>query len=482
MANQTTIKGIPVFRATIAVDEAGMQKISLVDAPAVMSDFLAFAREQAPQRFTVENEEKRLIFGPVMRANFPIYRRDKELGEYFIKFDPETIRVMAEKYLVEGRQNDVNAMHAAGSDVAGVDMVQYFIKDTAAGLAPAGFEDIEDGSLFAEFHVINDDVWAKVKDGTFRGFSLEGLFCMEPETAVVSTEKVLLRDALAALESKDNKSSEDMTLIERMKAALAQGVKAAEQVAQKFGSVATDKGTLIWEGDEDLEAGMSVWQNDADGNRIEAEDGDYTVEDQKIITVTDGKVAEIRDKEAEVAPEEGTVEAAKEKMRKTLRDKFAQLRQAFSYDLDDAWRNAYGALREILTPEEYEYSYILELGNDYMIVERWNEDEERAVHVRYSISISEDGFVTVDAGSAEEVKHTWVPANDPAPADPSGEDAEKEQLRSDLAARDTEIAALKAKLQQPAGKPAHEAYRAASKTPAAFSAENPLELAKKYLE
>lgn len=477
MANQTTIKGIPVFRATVAVDETGMQKISLVDAPAVESDFLAFAREQSPQCFAVEDEEKRLIFGPVMRANFPIYRRDPLLGEYFIKFDPETIRVMAEKYLVEGRQNDVNTMHAAGSDVEGVDMVQYFIKDTAAGLAPTGFADIEDGSLFAEFHVNNDDVWAKVKDGTFRGFSLEGLFGMEPETSVISTEKVLLRDALAALESKDNKSSEDMTLIERMKAALVRGIKAAEQAAQKFGSVSTDKGTLIWEGDEDLAAGMAVWQNDADGNRIEAADGDYTVEDQKVISVADGKVAEIRDKEAEVAPEEGSVEAAKETMRKTIRDKFAQLRQVFSYDLDEVWRHAYDALREILTQEEYEYSYIVELGNDYMIVERWIDGEERGAYVRYSISISEDGFVTVDTDSAEEVKRAWVPVDRSA-----ADESEAEQLRSQLADRDAEIAALKAKLQQPAGKPAHEAYRAATKTPAAFSADNPLEAAKKYLK
>ena len=44
-----------------------------------------------------------------------------------------------------------------------------------------GFENIEDGSLFARFKVNNDDVWNGIKDGDFRGFSLEGLFVFELE-------------------------------------------------------------------------------------------------------------------------------------------------------------------------------------------------------------------------------------------------------------------------------------------------------------
>lgn len=175
-----TIGGLPVFDALISDEDTGMLKISLVDEPAVMTDFLAFDAIRRMQMYSVADEERRLVYGVVMRADFPIYRRDERMGEYYIVYKPETIRQMAEKYLADGFQNRVNVQHS--EDVDGVRMVQYFIKDTARGVNPESFPDIADGSLFAEFHVVNDEVWDAVKAGTYKGFSLEGVFDFVPET------------------------------------------------------------------------------------------------------------------------------------------------------------------------------------------------------------------------------------------------------------------------------------------------------------
>ena len=178
-----TFGGLPVFDALVPDEDAGMLKISLVDIPAVMSDFLVFHTEREVQMYSIQDEEKRLVYGVVARANYPILRVSPKIGKYYIVFKPETIRVIAEKYLADGLQNEVNLMHK--TDVDGVQMVQYFIKDTERGVAPTGFEDIANGSLFAEFHILNDEVWEAVKDGTYKGFSLEGVFDFvpEPETA-----------------------------------------------------------------------------------------------------------------------------------------------------------------------------------------------------------------------------------------------------------------------------------------------------------
>ena len=175
-----TIGGLPVFDALISDEDTGMLKISLVDKPAVMTDFLAFDAVRRMQMYSIQDEEKRLVYGVVMRADFPIYRRDERVGEYYIVYKPETIRQMAEKYLADGFQNRVNVMHS--TDVEDVQMVQWFIKDTARGVNPEGVPDVADGSLFAEFHVLNDKVWDAVKDGTYKGFSLEGVFDFIPET------------------------------------------------------------------------------------------------------------------------------------------------------------------------------------------------------------------------------------------------------------------------------------------------------------
>ena len=179
-----TIGGLPVFDALVPDEDTGMLKISLVDIPAVMSDFLVFNAEKEFQMYSIQDEEKRLVYGVVARANYPILRISPKIGKYYIVFKPEIIRVMAEKYLAESRQNDVSTMHT--TDVEGVQMVQYFIKDSTRGVNPEGFADIADGSLFAEFHILNDEVWAAIKAGTYNGFSLEGVFDFIPEPDVAA--------------------------------------------------------------------------------------------------------------------------------------------------------------------------------------------------------------------------------------------------------------------------------------------------------
>ncbi len=297
-----TIDGFPVFDVFVTDEDTGMLKISLVDEPAVMKDFMAFDSHRRMQMYSVQDEEKRILLGVVARANFPIYRKDERLGEYYVVYKPDTIRKMAEKYLAESRQNNVNLMHQDDSDVTGVQMVQWFIQDTARGIVPAGF-DVPDGSLFAEFHVLNDEVWAKVKDGTYKGFSLEGIFDLAPEHDVAEVSE-MVEDCDGLFSQILNKAKTflndtTMSKIERFKAALAKFFAA-------LGSVSTDRGVLSWDGDEDLKAGDEVFVPDGEGNRAVPEDGDYITTDAKTIVVADGKVSEIKDPEAEVAAEFGS--------------------------------------------------------------------------------------------------------------------------------------------------------------------------------
>lgn len=297
-----TIDGIPVYAAVIEGEGEGMLRISLVDAPAVRSDFMKFAEERPVQMFSVADEDKRLVYGVVMRADFPILRVGPAGDEFYMIFKADVIRRMAQKYLAEGRQNEVNLMHVDGSEVEGVEMVQFFIKDTARGVSPEGFDGIADGSLFAEFHVTNDEVWARVKDGTFKGFSLEGVFDLEPEqdkgwiNEVVEATEGLFREYLPKFKNNMNNK------IEKFKAALAKALAVA------FGQITTDKGIIEWDGEEDLKIGDEVFTPGEDGERVRPEDGDYTVEDGKVIRIADGRVEDIIDPEAEVAPAETEAE------------------------------------------------------------------------------------------------------------------------------------------------------------------------------
>lgn len=414
-----TIGGIPVYDALITDEETGMMKISLVDDPAVMSNFQTFARTK--QMYAVQDEEKRLVYGVVMRADFPIYRRDERLGEYYIIYKPETIRLMAEKYLAEGRQNDVNTMHSI--DVDGVQMVQYFIKDAARGVVPAGFDDIADGSLFAEFHVINDDVWEAVKAGEFKGFSLEGFFDLTPERDTHTVEEIVDdMDGQFCLAYRNFiHNCKNMSKINRFKAALAKLLAA-------FGNVTTDKGVLAWDGDEDLKEGDAVYIEDQEGNRSDAPDGDYITSDNKTIVVADGKVAEIRDPEAEVAPEEEPAEEAPaENYGRIITDKY-----------------------ELVWEGEED----LKEGDEVFI----QEAEAGLVPAPDGEYKTEDGkTIVVVEGKVAEIRD---PEAEVAPEDAPAEPDEAEELRKENAELRDQIATLSKKVEElsriPMAEPAHE--------------------------
>lgn len=169
-------KNIPIYKAVLEDEETGMYTISLVTNPAVESNFLYFNEQSVPLQFKVESEEKRVVTGVIMRANHPIYRIGANGVEYYLTFDKETIEVMVEKWLKNGLQTNVNLQHNPDAYVDGVLLKEVYFKDIERGINPIGFEDIEDGSLFGTYHIVNSEVWEAVKRGDFKGYSLEGAF------------------------------------------------------------------------------------------------------------------------------------------------------------------------------------------------------------------------------------------------------------------------------------------------------------------
>lgn len=470
-----TYKGIPVYDARVDGEDTGMLRISLVDSPAVCSDFIALAEQKQLLAFKVTDEDKRLVRGVVMRADFPIYRRDNSGYEYYIVYRADVIREMAERYLLEGRQNEVNLMHEDGSEVDGVQMVQYFIKDTAAGIAPEGFEDIADGSLFAEFHVVNDDVWAAVKDGTYKGFSLEGVFDLTPEQfskqtpkdnnymskinkfkerlrkmlavafAEITTDKGVLGwdgdedlkagdsvhivnedGGTAPAEDGDYVTEDGKTIV------VADGKVSeirdpeAEVSTEEFGEVSTDKGVLIHDGEEDLKEGDEVFTEDENGERRPAEDGEYRTEDGKVITVVEGKVASITDAEAEVAPEA---------------ENFRRIAAAF----DESYNEKQRKISEAIAARGFADFYVEEAGDDFAVASVWDEESFEPKLYRFPISWDEEGNAV--AGEPEEVKVAFVPVDAPA------EEPKEDEAAEELARLRQENAELRARS---AALPAHE--------------------------
>lgn len=519
-----TIDGLPVYQALVDSEDTGMLRISLVDDPAVQSDFLAFSKQERAaavpvKMYAVQDEEKRLVLGVVMRADFPIYRRSKDKDgnevEYYLLFKADSIRNMAEKYLVENRQNIVNLDHQEGTEQEGIHMVQYFIKGN--GLNPEGFDAIADGSLFAEFHITNDEVWDAIKDGTYKGFSLEGIFDLTPETDRASVEEIV--DALDGIFSRILRNNQTYQKMKK------KGILARlAAMLVEMGNVSTDKGVLAWDGDEDLKAGDAVFIEDENGNRTAAADGDYTTEDGKVIVVVEGKVAEIKDSAAEVAPaategadetktintdkgtlsytgelavgsevsvtnedgttsaapdgdyvaedgstivvaegkvteikpkeEEGTDPAVEAKMQRLQR-----IAQAFQETYNDKM-NAFVKAIEGLG---FNYPWIVEAGDEFCIAEVWSEGTGDYLYYRFNVvEWKEDGSVVLENGV--KVVPAFVTPEEKETAEENFRNlqSEKETLSQQVADLTAQVETLK---KTPAAKSAHETFEASAGAP-----------------
>lgn len=191
---------LPVYEALVDGEDTGMVVVSLVDYPAIESDFIAFNKQSEMLRFSVEDEEQRMVLGAVMIPEKLIYRRDENGFEYFIKYSKETIHQMAEKYFAKLNVNNVDTNHNFEL-VEGVTLVQAFFKNIDKGINPVGFEDLPDDTLFFQYHITNNDIWEGVKDGTWNGFSLAGTFDIKP----VELRKNILDEIEGLLEKIQNK-------------------------------------------------------------------------------------------------------------------------------------------------------------------------------------------------------------------------------------------------------------------------------------
>jgi hypothetical protein len=174
-------KKIPLVYLTIDEnDESGVDMVSLVDEPAIMRDFHSFGKSKEPYKFKIKNEEKRIVTGPFMIADLPIYRRWEE-KEWYVVFTADVIRKIVYKFMKKGLTKAVNEMHETPVD--DVFIFESWIVDDVKGV-PEGFKDVPEGSWFGSMRVENDEVWKKIKeeDGyMLKGFSVEGIFREDKE-------------------------------------------------------------------------------------------------------------------------------------------------------------------------------------------------------------------------------------------------------------------------------------------------------------
>ena len=281
------LQKLPIYKATIKDETDGVFCLSFVDFPATEVDWQMFSKQEV--NFSIENEEKRLVRGVFMTANHLIYRVDETGYEYYITFSEDTLRKIAERFLANGYNKNVDTNHNAQLE-EGIYLQEIFFKDVEKGIDPVGFTDVEDKSLFCQYRVENDEIWNAIKEGKFKGFSMAGFFDVEPVQ-------------MSKQEINNKTNNRDKMKLSKIKSLL-------QTALMQFGRLSTDKGLISYESDNELpEVGESIYLVDEEDNETLAEDGEYALEDGTVIVVAEGKVSEVREPEKEEEPAEEPVEA-----------------------------------------------------------------------------------------------------------------------------------------------------------------------------
>jgi hypothetical protein len=281
---------LPIIELTLEELEQGIDATALVENPAIQRNWMAF-KEHKSYEFKTHNEDKRILAGALMVADFPMYR-NMNGKEFFVKFSSETIEELADRMVLNNKLTAFNFEHDAKKELADMHIQQFFIINTELGVnTPIGFEELPNGSLFAFVKVNNEQVWNDyVKTGIVKGFSIEGNFATKEEFS----EQQIINEL------------EQINKISNMSEALKKLNELTDKLKAKFSSepeptkdpikdepvkmaeaTLTDGTKVMYEGE--LAEGTIVLLEDGTA----APDGEHTFEDGTVISIEGGQVVAV---------------------------------------------------------------------------------------------------------------------------------------------------------------------------------------------
>ena len=159
-------------------EEGGIEAISIVESPAIESDFVALNNQEI--KLAEIDKEKRILLGALLIPNKPIYRKGDE-GDYYIFFSKDTIVKASQMYLKNGYQNNSTLEHDQA--LKGLTLVESWIVESETQDKSRKYGlNVPVGTWMGAVKVNNDEIWNEyVKTDKVKGFSIEGYFADKME-------------------------------------------------------------------------------------------------------------------------------------------------------------------------------------------------------------------------------------------------------------------------------------------------------------
>jgi hypothetical protein len=162
-----------IIELIILSDQDGIEAISLVEKPAIESNFITLAKEYEMNLSEVDSD-KRILMGPALIPNKMIFRKEGD-SSFNIFFSEQTVEQASQMYLKAGNQSNSTLHHK--TKLADMSLVEsWIITNPDMDKSKAYGFDLPKGTWMVSMKADNDEVWQKAKSGEIKGFSIEGYF------------------------------------------------------------------------------------------------------------------------------------------------------------------------------------------------------------------------------------------------------------------------------------------------------------------
>jgi hypothetical protein len=162
-----------LYELRIEDDMDEVVAISLVESPAIESDFIYFDKEVL--QFAAVDNEQQMLIGPILVPDKKILRVDGEGQPYHVFFTKDTVKKLAQNYLQKKYVSNATLEH--DKKIKGVDLVESWVKDGVLDKSNNYGLNLPQGSWVGIFKISDKKLWNDyVKTGKVKGFSIEGLF------------------------------------------------------------------------------------------------------------------------------------------------------------------------------------------------------------------------------------------------------------------------------------------------------------------
>ena len=178
-----------LYELKIEDNEDEVFAISLVESPAIESDFIFFDKEEV--MFAATDTEQQMLIGPILLPEKKILRVDGEGQPYHVYFTKETVKKIAQNYLMKKYTDKATLEH--DKSIKGVHLVESWIKEGKLDKSSRYGLNVPEGTWMGMFKISDDNLWNDyVKTGKVKGFSIEGLF--EHKLIQASEEEILSKN------------------------------------------------------------------------------------------------------------------------------------------------------------------------------------------------------------------------------------------------------------------------------------------------